>query len=103
MLDDFTTSLWARQQLQQSVLALRQERADRGHVHVRFPARREELAFLFLGVMTDILAEHLDTRVVERVGRTCGADLGDELLDGAMLDLRLASRSALTSAFRAAG
>jgi hypothetical protein len=47
------------------------------------------LSCLFLGVVLDLLAEHLDLGVVEILVRRHRPDLGDQVLRGGVLDVGL--------------
>ena len=73
----------------QLVFAFLQSRSERAHVHFRLPAGGEQLAFLLLHVVPDVLPEHLQASVIERLRGLRGADRGNQLLDRTMLDLRL--------------
>ena len=72
-------------------------------VDVGVLAARKQLAFLFLDVVVDVLAEHLDLRVVQLVGRIHRLDLLDEVLRRRVLDLGLVEQVLLVERFARSG
>ena len=75
--------------LHQRELAVREPAAELFQVEVGLLQLREQLVLLFLDVMLDVLAEHLDGRLEVLVVAGHAFDLRDQLLRGAVLDLGL--------------
>jgi hypothetical protein len=83
----------------QRKLAVREPAAELLQIELGLLQLGEQLVFLFLDVMLDVLAEHFDRRLEVLVVAAHALDLGDQLLRGAVLDLGLVDQVLFLLAF----